>query len=45
MKGYYKVPRRSIYCESLFDCVGQAIYCLVWLKVTSPFRSKLPNIG
>jgi len=45
MNGYYKVPLRQVYCESLFDCVVHTVYCLVWLKVTSPFRAKFTDIG
>lgn len=45
MKGYYKVPFRQVYCESFLDCIGQTIYCLVWLKVAKHFLPKLPEIG
>ena len=42
MKGYYKVPRRDVYCETLRMWVAEVVYCHVWLRIFPP---QLPKIG
>lgn len=34
--GFYKVPYRSVYCESFWQCVKSMLYCHIWLRIRKP---------
>lgn len=43
MKGYYKVPFRQVYCETIRCWLAETIYCHVVLRINPPYPRK--NIG
>ena len=42
VKGYYKVPFRQVYCETLRQWLASVILCHVVYRLDPP---KLPEIG
>ena len=42
MKGYWKVPFRQVYCESLRIWLAEVIHCHVYYRLNHP---KLPPLG
>jgi hypothetical protein len=42
MKGYYKVPARDVYCETLRHWLASAILCHIVYRLMPPV---LPPIG
>jgi len=42
IKGYYKVPFRRVYCETIRQWLASIVLCFVVYKLDPP---KLPDIG
>lgn len=42
MKGFYKVPFRQVYVQTVRDWIAESIYCHVVLRIMPP---SLPKIG
>lgn len=41
LKGYYKVPFRQVYCETIRGWIAETIYCHVVLKIDPPTFAKI----
>lgn len=42
MKGYYKIPQRMVYVQTIKDWIKETIYCHVVLKIWPP---NLPDLS
>ena len=43
MKGYYKVPGRQVYCETLRQWLAEVVLCFVVYKLAPPVLPEIPK--
>ena len=43
MKGYWKVPFRQVYCETIRQWMAEIVLCFVVYKLDPPLLPAIPN--